>query len=104
MKPTKRLKSTIESIVKSSLVIYLLECFICNIHFVGKSETQFNVRLNNHRKDVKNPNAIPACKHFNRHYRDFNNSGKIIIIEQLRNIRTTSTEILKEKQKQRKNF
>ena len=52
---------------KSSLVIYLLECYICNIQYVGKSETPFNIRLNNHRKDVKNPNAMPACKHFNRH-------------------------------------
>ena len=89
---------------KSSFVIYLLECYICNIQYVGKSETPFNIRLNNHRKDVKNPNAIPACKHFNRHDHDFNNHGKIIIIEQLRNIRTTSTETLKERLKQRENF
>ena len=89
---------------KSSFVIYQLECYICNIQYVGKSETPFNIRLNNHRKDVKNPNAIPACKHFNRHDHDFNNHGKIIIIEQLRNIRTTSTEKLKERLKQRENF
>ena len=89
---------------KSSFVIYLLECYICNIQYVGKSETPFNIRLNNHRKDVKNPNAIPACKHFNRHDHDFNNHGKIIIIEQLRNIRKTSTETLKERLKQRGNF
>ena len=69
---------------KSSFVIYQLECYICNIQYVGKSETPFNIRLNNHRKDVKNPNAIPACKHFNRHDHDFNNYRKIIIIEQLR--------------------
>ena len=89
---------------KSSFVIYLLQCYICDIQYVGKSETPFNIRLSNHRKDVKNPNAIPACKHFNRHDHDFNNHGKIIIIEQLRNIRTTSTETLKERLKQRENF
>ena len=99
IKPTKRLKSTIESTVKSSFVIYLLECHICNIQCVGKSETPFNIRLNNHKKDVINPNAIPAWKHFNRHNHDFNNHGKIIIIEQLRNIPTTSTETLKERLK-----
>ena len=34
---------------KSSFVIYLLECYICNIHYVGKSEIpSFNIRLNNH--------------------------------------------------------
>ena len=65
---------------KISFVIYLLECYICNIQYVGKSETPFNISLNNHRKDVKNPNAIPAWKHFNRHDHGFNNRGKIIII------------------------
>ena len=81
---------------KSSFVICLLECYICNIQYVGKSETPFNIRLNNHRTDVKNPNAIPTCKHFNRHDHGFNNHEKVIIIEQPRNIRTTSTETLKE--------
>ena len=42
---------------------------------VGKSETPFNIRLNNHWKDVKNPNAISACKHFNRDDHDLNNQG-----------------------------
>ena len=58
---------------KSSFVIYLLECYICNIQYVGKSKTTFNIRLNNQKKDVKNPNAIPACKHFTRNDHDFNN-------------------------------
>ena len=89
---------------KSCFVVYLLECYICNIQCVGKSETPFNIRLNNHRKDAKNPNAIPVCKHFNRHDHDFNNHWKIIIIEQLRNIRTTSTETLKQRLKQQENF
>ena len=40
---------------------------ICNTNpIVGKAETSFNVRLNNHRKDVKDPKAIPADKHFNQ--------------------------------------
>ena len=81
---------------KSSFVIYLLECYICNIQYVGKSETPFNIRLNNHRKDVKNPNAIPACKYFNRHDHGFHNHVKVIIIKQPRNSRTISTETLKE--------
>ena len=72
--------------------------------YIYKSETPFNIRLNNHRKDFKNLNAIPVFKHFNRHDLDFNNHGKIIIIEQVRNIRTTSTETLKERLKQQENF
>ena len=89
---------------KSCFVVYLLECYICNIQFVGKSETTFNSRLNNHRKDAKNLNVIPVCKHFNRHDHDFNNHWKIIIIEQLRKSRTTSTETLKQRLKQQENF
>ena len=58
---------------KSSFIIYLLECYICNIHYIGKSDTPFNIRINNCGKDIKNPNLIPACKHFNRHGHDFNN-------------------------------
>ena len=50
---------------KSNCVIYLLECLLCKIQYVRKSETPFHIRLNNHRKDIKNPNAIEACQHFN---------------------------------------
>ena len=89
---------------KSSFVIYLLECFICNIWYVRKSETPFSIRFNNHWKDVKNPSAASVCKHFNKHDRDFNNHRKIIIIKQLRNIDTTSAETSKERLKQQENF
>ena len=33
-------------------VIYLLECVMCNIQYAGRSERLFNIRLNNHRKDM----------------------------------------------------
>ena len=58
IKLTKLLKSTIRFNCKSSFVNYLLECYICNIQYVGKSETPFNNRLNDNRKDVKNHSAI----------------------------------------------
>ena len=85
-------------------MIYLIEWYFCNIQYASKSETPFNIRLNNHRKYVKNSNAIPASKHFNKHDHDFNNHGKIIVIEQPRNISTTSTGTLQEAQKQPENF
>ena len=66
---------------------------MCKIQHVGKSET-FNIRLNNHRKDIKKPNAIEACKHFNNDEHTFSKHGKFIIIAQLRNINTTPTETL----------
>ena len=69
------------------------------MQYVGKSETPFNIWLNNHRKDVKNSDAIPTFKHLNRHDHDFNIHEKFIIIEQLRNILTALTKTLKERLK-----
>ena len=76
----------------------------CNIPYVGNSETSFNIGLNNPKKHFKNPNAILACKHFNRYDHDFNNQWKFIIIENLRNMSTKSTETLKERLKQWENL
>ena len=88
----------------SNYVIYLLECVMCKIQYVGKSETSFSIRLNNHRKFIKKPYAIEACKHFNSNEQTFSKHGKFIIIEQLRNINTTPTETLKLRLKERENF
>ena len=49
---------------KSKLLIYLMECRICRIEYIGKSETEFNIRLNNHRKNVNRQNAPQADQHF----------------------------------------
>ena len=49
---------------KSSHLIYLLQCRICQLHVVGKSETSFNVRLNDYRKNIKNRYSVRACNHF----------------------------------------
>ena len=38
---------------KSDFVIYLLECKKYHLQYVGEAETDFNLRLKNHRKDVK---------------------------------------------------
>ena len=40
---------------KSSYLIYLMECTLCKWQYTGKSEIEFNIRLNNHRKDVYKP-------------------------------------------------
>ena len=34
-----------------------MECTLCHIRDIGKPETQFNLRLNNHRKDLNKQNA-----------------------------------------------
>ena len=77
---------------------------MCKIQYVGKSETSYNIRLNNHRNYIKKPNAIEACKHFNSNEHTFSKYGKLIIIEQLRNINTTPTETLKLRLKVRENI
>ena len=83
---------------KSNFVIYQLECYVCKMQYASKSETPFNIRLYNHRKDIKSPNAILACKDFNKH-----NHRKLMITEQLRNI-TISFKTLEERPNQQENF
>ena len=77
---------------------------MCKIQYIGTSETSFNIRLHNHRKDIKQPNAIESCNHFNNNQHTFSKHGKFIIIEQLRNISTTPTEKLQLKSRERQNF
>ena len=77
---------------------------MCKIQYVEKSETPLNIRLNNHRKDIKNPNFIKEYKHFNNNKRTFSKHGKFIIIEQLRNIKTTPSEALKLRFRERQNL
>ena len=61
------------------------------IQYVGKAGTAFNIRLNNHRKDVKDPKTIPVEKHFNQTGHNFNLHAKFIIIEQLQDTEKTPT-------------
>ena len=62
-----------------------MECILCNKQYVGKAETSFNIRLNNHRKDMKNIDANMACKHFQQENHNFNKHAKFTIIDQLTN-------------------
>ena len=50
---------------------------------------------------MKKPNAIKSCKHFKNNEHIFSKHVKIIIIEQLRNINTRSTETLKLRSRER---
>ena len=51
------------------------------MQYVGKAETAFNLRLNNHRKDTKKPNSILPCKHFQEQGHNFNKDAKLVIRE-----------------------
>ena len=81
-----------------------MECALCKIQYVGKAETAFNIRLNNHRKDVNNPKSIPADFHFRKTGHSFNLHAKFTLIKQLSNIQTTDKETLKFRLKCREDF
>ena len=69
----------------SANVIYLMGFTFCKKQYIGKSETSFNIRLNNHRKNMKKPDAILACKHFQEQNYVFNKHAKFIIIDKITN-------------------
>ena len=80
-----------------------MECTPCNKQYIGKVDTAFHIRLNSHRKDSKDPNAILACRHFQRQGHNFNSHAKSIIIDKLVNT-SSSKDILCEHLIQRENF
>ena len=55
-------------------------------------------------KDIKKPNAIEAFQIFNKNEHGFSKHAKFIIIEQPRNINTTSIKVLKLRLRKRGNF
>ena len=52
---------------------YLTECIKCNLQYVSKIKTPFKIRLNNYRKNVKDPKAILADKLFQKMVMDLTN-------------------------------
>ena len=81
----------------------MLECTKCKIQYAGKAKTAFNIRFNNHRKDVWKPDAIPASRHFSGKSQNFNTHAKFILTEQIRHF-DIDKEKNKERLKQRENF
>ena len=72
---------------KWKLLIYLLECRICRIKYVGKSDTEFNIRLNNHCKNVNRQNTSQANQHFKLTNHNFNQHARFTLNEQLDNMK-----------------
>ena len=64
-----------------------MECRICSIQYIGKSETEFNITLNNHRKDVNRQNAPQADQHFKLPNHIFSQHARFTLIKQLDNMR-----------------
>ena len=70
-----------------------MECVLCNLEYVGRSEWPMNIRLNNHRNDVRREDAIPAIKHFSQSNHHFNNHAKFTLIEQIKDLNKSKEEI-----------
>ena len=78
-----------ESNCKSNHVVYLLECTLCGIQYIGKTEWSFNIRLNNYRYRIKSTNTsnlLPCEKHFKLASHDFEKDAKFTIIEKIEKI------------------
>ena len=80
-----------------------MECILCNKQYEGKIETSFNIRLNNHQKDVKKVDAKMACKYFQPESHNFNKHAKFTIINQLKNF-SRSKETLIQRLIEREHF
>ena len=84
-----------------------MECAICKLQYLGKNETPFKIRLNNHKKDVKDPKAILPDKHFQKKTKKtghrFNEPVRFTMIDRLTNT-NLDKEILTERLTQRGNF
>ena len=72
---------------QSSWVIDIIECNTCRLQYIGKSETGFNLRLNNHGNHIKKEvNSCELTEHFLHNVRshNFENDVTITVIEQIR--------------------
>ena len=63
--------------------------------YVGKAESKWNIRLNNHRQDVLKANSIPFDKHFQLPGHNFIEHARFILIEQIKDRNISPTEIRK---------
>lgn len=49
---------------KTENTVYILECTVCPLQYVGESIQQFNKRMNGHRSDLDRKTFLPVSQHF----------------------------------------
>ena len=49
---------------KSANIIYILECSVCGLQYIGESKHPFHKRMNGHRSDLTKKQFLPVCQHF----------------------------------------
>jgi hypothetical protein len=74
---------------KSANIIYILECSVCGLQYVGESKQPFHKRLNGHRSDLTKKPFLPVSQHFglsDHSLEDFNRM-KILVCGVIFNVR-----------------
>ena len=68
---------------QSKNIVYLMECTICNLQYIGKTQTQLERRINGHRSDVRcKKEPITSDEHFRLPDHNFDRDARFTIIEQ----------------------
>ena len=91
---------------QSSWGIYIIKCQKCGLQYIGKSESNFNMTLNDHRNHIRaEDNSCELTEHFlqNKRSHSFERNVKIMVIEQIRK-RTMPVEQKKELLRTREKF
>ena len=71
----------------SANIIYILECSVCCLQYVGESKQPFHKRLTGHRSDLTKKSFLPVSQHFglsDHSLEDFNRI-KILVIKHVQN-------------------
>ena len=63
----RKYRSMVNVMCNSSNLIYLIECTICKIQYVGQTKNKILVRMNQHYSSIKNKLETPVSRHFNSH-------------------------------------
>ena len=69
---------------KSANIMYISDCSMCGLQYVGESKQPFHKRLDGHRSDLTKKSFLPVSQHFrlsDHSLQDFNRI-KILVIEQ----------------------
>ena len=61
---------------KTPNVVYLLDCHVCGLQYVGESLQSFNKRMNGHRNDLTKKTLLPVSQHFVSPEHSFDDFGR----------------------------
>ena len=70
-----------------------MECTKSKLQYFSKDETELNLRINKHHKNVLKLNSILADRHCAQGDHDFNTDAKLVIIEEFQNTKLAKESI-----------